>query len=349
MKHIQLDCPSCNQEFELDVGFAGSVCRCFACGMLMTVPKDSVHDQAEAMQRPESPELPVESAQGPRPEFPSEVASPIIFATASEKTLQVGDLGSIPTAPQNRVFARVTTSTLFFALTGVLVSLCLFGGFLLLRSSFYTPVATTDTEIGQVAYDRKTQVNPFRLDYPNFLGLPLQDRTVVLIDASRSNKAWLALVKEAIESGFTTPSRAGRTVGLIYATEEGGLALAESLQPLQDQTKPSLSRFQAQVEAIGQADLHKSLDQAIKLSPRRILLVFGRTPDPDVLDTLEDLTRKSTIILDVIMIDQKAPVPILARLVNHTGGQLVVQSQARIRAWFLEHSDAVQAILEEEP
>lgn len=57
---IALQCPVCSTELELDIGFAGGVCRCFSCGTLMTVPADPMHERAEALRRPERPDAPVQ-------------------------------------------------------------------------------------------------------------------------------------------------------------------------------------------------------------------------------------------------------------------------------------------------
>ena len=38
MERLQVRCPRCKDELELDPGFAGGVCRCSSCGALMTVP-----------------------------------------------------------------------------------------------------------------------------------------------------------------------------------------------------------------------------------------------------------------------------------------------------------------------
>ncbi|QDU33600.1 hypothetical protein KS4_16520 [Poriferisphaera corsica] len=35
---LELKCPNCQNTLKLDDGFAGSVCRCSFCGLLMTVP-----------------------------------------------------------------------------------------------------------------------------------------------------------------------------------------------------------------------------------------------------------------------------------------------------------------------
>ncbi|MEM6552370.1 MAG: hypothetical protein AAF750_09625 [Planctomycetota bacterium] len=51
---IDLECPSCNDLLELDAGFAGGVCRCSSCGILMTVPK-ATGGQSEQLVRPSAP------------------------------------------------------------------------------------------------------------------------------------------------------------------------------------------------------------------------------------------------------------------------------------------------------
>lgn len=54
MQTLELECPSCSELLELDVGFAGGVCRCSSCGTLMTVPDES-GSGPEKLVRPEDP------------------------------------------------------------------------------------------------------------------------------------------------------------------------------------------------------------------------------------------------------------------------------------------------------
>ncbi|WP_432799977.1 hypothetical protein [Poriferisphaera sp. WC338] len=59
MSKLELECPGCESVLRLDKAFAGGVCRCSHCGMLMSVPKHpTAHGQitkVQAVQRPESP------------------------------------------------------------------------------------------------------------------------------------------------------------------------------------------------------------------------------------------------------------------------------------------------------
>lgn len=70
MKTLELRCPSCRRELEVDVGFAGGVCRCSHCGALMSVPRRS-SGQAEAVSRAERPDRPDVSSPSARPEAPA--------------------------------------------------------------------------------------------------------------------------------------------------------------------------------------------------------------------------------------------------------------------------------------
>jgi len=79
---INLSCPKCETELEIDDGFAGGICRCFDCGTLMTVPAKA-NGRAEMLTRarPKRPGAPgepppSESADRGRADQPSEPPKP---------------------------------------------------------------------------------------------------------------------------------------------------------------------------------------------------------------------------------------------------------------------------------
>ncbi len=59
---IELECPVCSELLEIDIGFAGGICRCSNCGALMTVPTNTGTERAERVGRPDRPDGP------PRPQ-----------------------------------------------------------------------------------------------------------------------------------------------------------------------------------------------------------------------------------------------------------------------------------------
>ena len=58
MENIELNCPSCGEQLEIDAAFAGGVCRCFNCGSLMTVPADPSRERDETLTRDDRPDAP---------------------------------------------------------------------------------------------------------------------------------------------------------------------------------------------------------------------------------------------------------------------------------------------------
>ncbi len=59
---LLMKCPSCGKRMELDVGFAGSVCRCNHCKALVTVPGELQNESETVVRRSDRPEAPAEAA-----------------------------------------------------------------------------------------------------------------------------------------------------------------------------------------------------------------------------------------------------------------------------------------------
>ncbi len=55
---LLMKCPSCGRRMELDVGFAGSVCRCNHCKALVTVPGELPSGGEKTVQRNDRPDAP---------------------------------------------------------------------------------------------------------------------------------------------------------------------------------------------------------------------------------------------------------------------------------------------------
>lgn len=88
MARIELTCPTCEQQLELDEGFAGGVCRCSECGTLMTVPS-APDELTERLRRPERPPMPPGASVPPsEPEgaLTADRAAPISAGAAAGST-----------------------------------------------------------------------------------------------------------------------------------------------------------------------------------------------------------------------------------------------------------------------
>ncbi|MEX2672582.1 MAG: hypothetical protein WD294_10775 [Phycisphaeraceae bacterium] len=100
---VHLICPDCQAELEIDEAFKGSVCRCYTCGSLLSVPESRSEKPARAA-RPESP-------PGSDPDPSSDIPEAIAPASAPKPPP--------PTpAPQDPAPPQDPTDALAAAITG---------------------------------------------------------------------------------------------------------------------------------------------------------------------------------------------------------------------------------------
>jgi hypothetical protein len=286
-KMIELECPQCKSVLELDAGFAGGVCRCSSCGTLMTVPADPVHDRAELLTRPDRPQGPPPSRPaeppGARPESPTSpaVESPAaadaataspdteVFTTASGKTIRV-PRRLIVTASAKRRVIRGTIIGVFVAVMLVIVVGVALAVYFVTRPA--APEVAGPTDI-HGAFD--PAVNPFKLNSPNFLGIPLRHKAVLVIDASSSSATWMSAIKAAVLSA-AKKAPSGGSLQVIFWGERGFNAFPPEPKTMDEPTRKELEGFLDTVIPRGDASSLPAVEKAMESKPDQIILVTGK-------------------------------------------------------------------------
>ena len=354
-KMLELECPGCDELLELDAGFAGGVCRCSTCGTLMTVPENPGRQGAERVLRPSRP--------GGRPRRPSPPGAPGGKASKSnrggkrnERPLEPGvassgtvggtgnddqtyttesgrtillDAQGIPTAHKRKV-ARYATYGVFVVGIGLIVAACVFAVMALLQNPPTPPGRGGVVET--FTYDR--DANPFELEAANILGLPLRDRTVIVVDSSSSSGAWLATVKAAVTAGLVGKD-SGSQVELIYGGGGKVQMLSGSLQRVSDVSAREMSTLHERVAAEGASDLTAAVDQAARLSPSHLVLIGSSRPDAAATTAIESVIASlSGVYVDTVAIGDD----ILAfdDLAHAHRGRYVRLSEADLQWWVTE-------------
>lgn len=349
---IELECPSCQENLELDAGFAGGVCRCFNCGTLMTVPADA-QQRPEKLIRPErpggaarrktarpsrpdrpsapvapatpAPPKPAASGRPARPDSPGkrpaapvppppppppepeddepveeEAADDGVYQTESGRTVRVDTRRGIPTATKRRV-ARLATYAIFGLVTLLIVGMCVAAILVLLNQE--PPPSKRAIPVETFTYD--PAVNPLTLDKPNALGLPLRQRSVIVVDASDSSSAWLADANAALKAGLTRAG--GSEVEVIYAAAAGPQALFSRTRPLADVTAGSLAALQAKVPVSGTASLVDAAKQAAAADPTHIVLITSQRPTDDETTRLRGAVGdKPDLVFDAVAVGRES-------------------------------------------
>lgn len=371
MGTIELECPGCQAMLELDGGFAGGVCRCSKCGTMMTVPADPTHERAERLMRPDRPDAPGrpaspsstratsppdtrQPAASSRPAAPSrpdapgqpalpepeevpveatlEAPSPAppadteVFVTASGKRIQVRKR-MIATARVKRKAIRAGVIVAFVLFMGLVVIGVAIAVVTLIKTS--TPGAGQQELLG--GYD--PSVNPFKLDQPNFLGIPLERDAIVAIDAGSPSAGWLRVAKDALVLG-TRPLPANARFQAIFWVEEGFFAYPEKLKSLDSAERAALPEALNRVAARGAAEPHAAIQQALSAGPQQVILVTGRLlRDDELADIEKQFNANSGVRLDVILLGGD-DLPRLQKYVQDRKGRFVSLPRTQLNNWY---------------
>lgn len=183
---INLTCPSCVSELEIDDGFRGGVCRCFDCGTLMTVPDAPDVDRPETLSRPDSPDAPV-LAEPDDEEDILDIEKTGEFITSSGQRVRLSSrqLQQVPVARKKRMGVRITVVALMMSVVLVIVVCIIYGMWVI----FAPPVIETPGDIAKRLYQYDINKNPFTTPRATFFSIEIpgdEDRATVLMTDSSS-------------------------------------------------------------------------------------------------------------------------------------------------------------------
>lgn len=319
---IQISCPNCNAALEIDSGFAGGICRCFNCGTLMTVPRDPDTEASETVRQAERPD---------RPDAPAGQTAQAVFVTTSGRTLNLDPraVDRLPTARRRRIGVRIGVIGGFIIIAIALVIALVALVVNLVRES--APPSAEQITTQTLGYD--PQANPFSIDRANLIGLPMPEGSIiVVIDTGSRMTRHLAMITDMLAANTATLEANHRiAIWLPHETQplhipETGLTAADQLQadPLADQM--------AQLLPGGLPDTLGSIEQALALSPDRLVFITATVPRPNGLAQLERLLKQTDTTLDVLLIDNNSRV--LNNIARISDGRYVELPAGQLTQWY---------------
>ena len=366
---IALECPSCSEELEIDIGFAGGVCRCSNCGTLMTVPADPQAQRAESVTRPERPDAPPGAqpqapAQAPttdtpaRPEAPTQppptdqlLQSPINAAADQLAAAQRdnADCDALAAAARPAIDTYVTATGRTIQVSAaveipvatkrrvvvqasvvlVFVIICAALAAVVGGAAMLVTTGDEDAAPPPPELGYAPDVNPFTLRQPNVLGVPLTGNAAIVLDTSRQTQRWLALATDAIVAGITHATARDQCV--IVVAGDAVTTIPPEPAPLDNQTRKQIATALANLYSEGAPDLLAALQLATTVKPKQIVLLAGQPLDNDV-DALRDLMDANKAVrFDVILIAQDPPA--LRQYIIKRGGAYVILTRWQINQW----------------
>ena len=294
MQTLDIECPSCGEMLELDAGFAGGVCRCSNCGTLMTVPSDA--GKAESLTRPSSSASvgsgglssmgvpdPGErrsdrsgtkrskgkkskASQRKRVSTTIEAGE---YRTASGKVIRLDESTRVPMAEGKRKKIRAATAVVFFAIVATVVAIAVVGIIAIMGQ----PGGPGGGGGGAMAFDPAK--NPYTLEFANVMGIPVSDRTVVIVEASEYSEEWAEVAGDMLGAGLSQKSK-GSEVALVGAGDKLILFAGGPPRKLPISAGEVRTWF-GKLPTTGEGDVAAAITKALEWEPQTLIVMHGYT------------------------------------------------------------------------
>lgn len=418
---MPLECPSCKLVLQIDVAFAGGVCRCSNCGTLMTVPRDPGREKAERLMRPDAPPGAALPQAATRPDAPASrpdtppgsrpaspggsaglpspsrrpAAPPPAAHTSSSRTPAAAAVDTVDTATAAAVAKRqapaaaatvaaaeqeveegvyVTESGKQVRITSQMriptavkrkaVRIGIVAGFVMVMLTMTAVVfgaifmmnqgkgnkgpsaAQIAAEVQRARGGYDPQVNPFLLETPNVLGLPVNlQGTAVVLDTSVAGRLWLGNAADAVMQGLTADryENTPLAVQVFFARESNADVVPQTREPLNTQTRGQLKDALAAARPFGVARLAAAFSLAAQSKPAQIILVTGQAIDSSLPASFKAALAESSpqVQFDVVYLGQEPGT--LGELTAAHRGSFVQLPASQLGDWFQQWLDQQQA------
>lgn len=420
MQTIDLECPGCRTNLELDAGFAGGVCRCFKCGTLMTVPADPKRERAEKLSRPSRPDAPggssgrpsepaapqrpaaparpgakpaaappkgsdasarpaapappaagkpgrpaapaappgpaktaarsgdsaagesvAPSASIPSPVSPASIAAGAAqtFVTASGKVITIS-AKVIPTARKRRKIVRASAVILYVIVVGSIAAACIGAVVLLSRSGEPTPKG------GEASVEKiDPDANPFQLPGPNVLGIPLQGRSVVVVEAGADASPWMSVMIDAILTG-TRRLDAKQGFQVVLWGEDSAMAFPDEPQPFSAADRAALRDYLNGYILSGTPGPEVAVAKALLGKPQQMILITGQSLSDERIGAIRKMVdAQPALRVDVIQVGRE-DAGLQAIAAKHNG-RYISPAVSRLSSWYRLGTESVNVAAEE--
>lgn len=338
---IEITCPGCSTELEIDEGFRGGVCRCHSCGALLSVPDEDetppgVPDRPDAPTPKDTPPPATDTDEildlGDDEEDESPSQAPPTPSPRRTQSTASRSRGSDSTQRTRRTSShKAKPKASMYALFGVAVIILLGVIGILIKGIIDKSASTEEEEILPVEIS-DIQKNPYTAKTPNMLQALVTSDTVIVVDASTSMKDHIWQVNAACEALINQTGNKHK-LAFVYTSETATNTHPDTLTPGSSITDTSLNKFtqeQAETGSGGQK-IQEALTKAASLNPRKIILVLRTFPANDNWEATQKKLKDDNIKLSAVLI--KGISNELNDICKDTGGKLHEISSGQLSRW----------------
>ncbi|MBI1337104.1 MAG: hypothetical protein GC164_09095 [Phycisphaera sp.] len=343
---LTLQCPSCTDNLEIDIGFAGGVCRCSSCGTLMTVPNDPRTEKVERVSRPDAPGSPSPAnpslspqaqtgapiqttatgrPESPRPNAPSAQRPPGGTSRPAEPTVPtpVAKKPVLP-PPQKGVEYFTTESGRVItvstrkgiptarkvkraAIKAGVIAAFIVAMLLMVGGAVAVIVMMESGPSGT----QNTKPSPFDIQAGNCFGVLLKDSVVIVLDTGSGSSGYLKAYKTALNKGLEHVYP-GTRAQVVLCNGDGITRVPTSgLQDINEKNRLTMAETAENAKTKGEADLGKAISEAANAQPDQVIVVTNGAVDSATQDVIKSaLDGHKWLRVDLVVIDPADPTPV---------------------------------------
>lgn len=363
MNLLRLKCPRCSRALSVDPAFAGSVCRCQQCGTLISVPGDDSAGASRKAERQEEPSAepspmsppPTRPATGrlarpSRPGRPARLLTPVEVEDTEDKWAineppppQKPVVQTIsPTqrrAARKSLAVQLTTAVGFLAVLAGLITVSFFGIRAAVRHDVI-PAGMTRGGAASASLDpgvEMAEVNPFTVDEPNLLGVPLLGRATAIIEAGDRATDYMDVIKQALFAGTGFPY-GGIALQIVLVDGDQPVFYPDEPTPLIEWNRPGFERFLDQIQVgatLSPEDYERAVTIAVGASPRQLIFITSGKLDRSDAEALTSVVQRAPgVRCDALTIGGGSTG--LGTLVRSRGGREQALPPQRLWDWYTQ-------------
>ncbi len=305
---INLTCPNCETELELDEGFRGSVCRCFNCKTLITVPHDPDGEVVSGVAGEGRPSRPGDSGL-------LDPDDPVLERID-------GDSERERPAVRRRTKKEANMAAMWIMVVSTLVAIGGVGG---LAYYWFGPNSSEkkEPEVNKPEVETAGELaNPFTLGKANVFGIEIGDgeKVVVTFDGTRSEGRHRYLYMALAAYGLGT-LESGQSGQVIAWNENEAVLVPKAMTAGGGMKASEIEKTLVDVDWEGKGDVSKAMAAIEKSGANVVVYVGTDMPFGTELTKTVEVLKKTKAKVVVIHVNGQVEHKEMQKLVDESGGE----------------------------
>jgi len=151
----------------------------------------------------------------------------------------------------------------------------------------------------QFTYTRSA--NPFTLEQPNVVGLPIHGTVAIVIDTRSSSRDWIEPLAEMVGAGLSRPGSEAKVL-VFRAGDDGVQSFRGNAVAPATVTPQALGAFVGETRGTGDVGVAEGIRRAMQAQPDMLVVVMGQPSGSDMSDLEQAMAEVGSVELNVVLV-----------------------------------------------